>query len=136
MGLVPVAVLVVVMVFEATAVVVARASAVRAADLAALAAVAAIAGDGRAPGPVDGAVARSAAATVAAANGASLVACSCDVLPVAVTVRVGVPSPFGLRPSATVGATSRATLVAERARPRTARTLPSPSTTSTTGSSP
>ena len=107
LALVPAALLVAVLAFEALALVAAGATASGAADLAAVAAAGALVpgGDHGAPEP------RRAAEQVAVANGGALVSCSCDGIPVVVVVAVDAPSPFGLVRDRLVTRTARATLV-------------------------
>ena len=107
LSLIPVALMVVVLAFEALAMVAAAATASGAADLAALAAAGAMD-----PGGSGGASPGDAAARIATANGATLVSCDCDGLPVVVVARAAVDSPFGLADTIVVSRTGRATLVA------------------------
>lgn len=107
LSLVPVALMLVVLAFEALALVAAAATASGAADLAALAAAGA-----SDPGSVRSESPGEAAARIATANGATLVSCDCDGLPVVVVARVVVDSPFGLADAIAVSRTGRATLVA------------------------
>lgn len=107
LAVVPAVVAVLVVTFEVGAVVAAGAAAAGTADLAALAAAGARA-DVRPRGRVD---AHGAAARVATANGAHLVRCRCDDVPVEVTVTVRVDSPFGLLDGRTASGRARATLV-------------------------
>lgn len=112
LAIVPVVVLVMVVTMEAATMVAAGAMATGTADLAALAAASALVDRGQERGTSDP---HLAAAAIAAANGATMVACACDQVPVEVIVSVAITSPFGLVANRVATGRGRATLVAPSA---------------------
>lgn len=104
LAVVVVTVVVMTIVIEVSGVVVGRARAAGAADLAALAAATAMQ-DPDGPPPA------AAAGRVARANDVDLVDCACARLPLTVTVAAVARSPLGLVPDRRIEASARATLV-------------------------